>query len=335
MKLSLKQLKKFYHNKNILVTGGLGFIGSNLSRRLANLGSKVTIIDSLIPKYGGNLYNLKGFEKQVTVNISDVRDQFSMDALIQNRDIIFNLAGSLSHIDSMKDPFTDLDINCRSQLSILESCRRYNSNVKIVYAGTRNQYGRAKTLPVDEKHPMEPTDVNGINCIAGEWYHILYNNVYDIRTCSLRLSNTYGPRHQMKHSRQGVLNWFIRQIIEGETINLFGGGDQIRDCIYISDIVDAFVRIGASEKVWGQAYNLGGCPTSLKNFVKQAIKIYGKGKFVITKFPQGRKKIEIGDFIADYQKITRAVSWKPRINLATGIKRTFAFYEKNKKHYWD
>lgn len=326
--------QNFYKNKRILVTGGLGFIGSTLSRQLVDLDARVTIVDSLLPDSGGNLFNISGYESKLTINISDVRDRHSTDVLVRDKDIIFNLAGVLSHVDSMKNPFTDLDINCMSQLSLLESCRNYNPGVKIIYSGTRNQYGRAKYLPVDENHSMEPVDVNGINCIAGEWYHILYYRVYGIKSCSLRLSNTYGPRHQMRHPRQGVLNWFVRQLVDEEKIKLYGGGDQIRDCIYVDDVVNALLLVGTSDKVWGEAYNLGSNPISLKEFISIAIKIWGKGNFEEVVFPKDRKVIEIGDYIADWKKINKAVGWKPKDNLESGLKKTFSYYEKNKSHYW-
>lgn len=326
--------KKFFNRKKVLITGGLGFIGSSLAIKLIDLGAKVTVIDSLITDYGGNLFNIKGYEHKININISDVRDRYSMNYLIQNQDILFNLAGTLSHVDSMTDPLTDLEINCTSQLSILESVKKNNPKIKIVYAGTRNQYGKAKYLPVDENHPLEPTDINGINCNAGEYYHILYNKVYGIKTCSLRLTNTFGPRHQMKHSRQGVLNWFIRQLIDGELIKLFGTGDQIRDINYIDDVVEAFLVSASSEKSWGEVFNIGGIPVSLKEYIKTAIKIYGKGKFKIVTFPENREKIEIGDYIADYTKIKKTLRWEPKTSLIDGLKKTFKYYEKNKKHYW-
>ena len=326
--------QKEYKDKRILITGGLGFIGSTLAYYLVRFGSKVLIIDSLIPQYGGNWFNIKGIEDKVTVNISDVRDQYSMNYLVRDQDIIFNLAGSLSHVDSMSDPFTDLEINCISQLSLLESCRKYNPKVKIVYAGTRNQYGRAKYLPVDEKHPLEPIDVNGINCIAGEAYHLLYNNVYGIRTCSLRMTNTYGPRHQMKHSRQGVLNWFIRQIIDGEKIRLYGTGEQVRDINYVDDVVRALLLTGASNKVWGEVFNLGGMPVSLRKFIETVIKVAGKGSYKLIPFPANRGPIEIGDYIADWSKIKKTLGWEPRFSLEEGIKKTIEYYQKYKKHYW-
>lgn len=327
-------LKKFYKNKKVLITGGLGFIGSSLAHALVKLDSKVTIVDSLISEYGGNLFNIKGIEDKVTVNISDVRDRHSINYLVRDKEILFNLAGTLSHIDSMTDPFTDLEINCVSQLSILEACRHNNPSIKIVWSGTRNQYGKAQYLPVDEKHPQVPTDVNGINNIAGEQYHLLYYRVYGIKTCSLRLTNCYGPRHQMRHSRQGVLNWFIRQIIDNEEIKLFGTGSQVRDINYIDDVVMALLQVAASENVWGEAYNLGGQAISLAEFVDTAIAIYGKGSFKHANFSADRKKIEIGDYIADYTKITKSIGWKPITNLTTGLEKTINYYKKYKKHYW-
>ncbi|EKD90446.1 MAG: hypothetical protein ACD_31C00005G0072 [uncultured bacterium] len=330
----MRKLEGLYKGKRVLVTGGLGFIGSNLVRRLVDMGAFVTVIDSLIPDYGGNLFNVKGYENKIKINISDVRDRFSMNHLVQNQDILFNLAGTLSHVDSMSDPFVDLEINCVSQLSILEACRFNNKDIKVVYAGTRNQYGKAKYLPVDEAHPLNPTDVNGINCIAGEKYHLLYNNVYGIKACSLRLTNTYGPRHLMKHSKQGVLSWFIRKILDGEVIELFGDGTQIRDLNFVDDVVDGFLKAGISDKVWGEVFNLGGEPISLIDFVKKVIKIYGKGKFKVVEFPENRKKIEIGDYIANYAKFKRVVGWEQKIELDLGIKKTIKFYEKNKKYYW-
>lgn len=329
----MKSLKE-YKNKKILITGGLGFLGSSLARKLVALGSNVTIIDSLITGYGGNMFNIKGIENKVRVNISDVRDKYSMNYLVKDKDIMFNLAGTLSHVDSMTDPFTDLEINCVSQLSILEACRHNNPEIRIIWAGTRNQYGRAQYNPVDENHPQIPTDINGINNIAGEQYHLLYFNVYGIKTVSLRLTNCYGPRHQMRHSRQGVLNWFVRQLIDGEEIKLMGGGEQIRDINYVDDVVNAFLLTGLSDTVWGEAFNLGGDAVSLEEFVKKAIDVYGKGKYSSSSFTQDRKKIEIGNYIADWRKIKKYVGWKPEVTLDEGLKRTLGYYVKHKEYYW-
>jgi UDP-glucose 4-epimerase len=330
----MTDMKNVFHGKKVMITGGLGFIGSTLAYRLVEYGAGVLLVDSLIPEYGGNLYNIKGIEKDVTVNIADVRDQSSMHYLIQGQDFIFNLAGTLSHTDSMKDPFTDLQINCVAQLSLLESCRKYNPQVKIIFAGTRGQYGKADYLPVDEKHLMHPTDVNGINNIAGEWYHILYNNVYGIKACSLRLTNTFGPRHQMKHHRQGIINWFIRQLVDDREVKIFGNGEQIRDTNYVDDVVEALLLAMASDKTNGEVYNLGGSPISLKDLVTRMIKVYGRGKFSIESYPAELAKIEIGDYVANWQKFKQATGWEPQVSVEAGLKRTFEYYEKNKKYYW-
>ncbi|ODS34722.1 MAG: dTDP-glucose 4,6-dehydratase [Candidatus Scalindua rubra] len=327
-------MEDYFKNKKILITGGLGFIGSTLAHRLVKMGADIYLIDSLIPEYGGNNFNINGIEDKVKVNIADVRDKHSMDYLVKGKDIIFNLAGTLSHIDSMNDPFTDLEINCRSQLSILESCRKNNRDIKIVFAGTRGQYGKADHLPVDENHLMHPTDVNGINNIAGESYHILYNNIYGIRAVSLRLTNTYGPRHQMKHPKQGIINWFIRQLIEGQTIKLYGDGKQIRDINYVDDVVEALLLVACSEKANGEVFNIGGIPKNLIDLVETMIGVYNNGNYELVPFKEDLKKIEIGNYVANYEKIKRTVGWQPKVSLEEGLRSTFDYYEKYKKHYW-
>src|SRR3989344_230545 len=282
---------KSYKGVKVLITGGLGFIGSTLAIRLAGEGAKIVIVDSLIPGYGGNLFNINPVKDKVRVIIADVRDTGQMNKLVAGQDIIFNFAGTLSHVDSMTDPMTDLEINCRAQLSLLESVRKYNPKTRIVFAGTRNQYGKARYLPVDENHPQEPTDINGINSIAAEKYHLMYTHIYGIKTASLRMTNTYGPRHQMKHSRQGVLNWFIRQIMDGEEVKLYGTGKQIRDINYIDDVVEALLAVAKRENGWGEAYNLGGTAISLLEFVKKIIQISGHGKVELVPFPKSRETI--------------------------------------------
>lgn len=327
-------MENYFKNKKILITGGLGFIGSTLAHRLAKIEADIYLIDSLIPEYGGNNFNINGIEDKVKVNIADVRDKHSMDYLVKDKDLIFNLAGTLSHIDSMNDPFTDLEINCMSQLSILESCRKNNRDVKIIFAGTRGQYGKADHLPVDEKHLMHPTDVNGINNIAGESYHILYNDIYGIRAVSLRLTNTYGPRHQMKHHKQGIINWFIRQLIEEQTIKLYGDGKQTRDINYVDDVVEALLLVACNEKANGEVFNLGGIPKNLIDLVKAMIDVYGKGNYELIPFKDDLKKIEIGDYVANFEKIKSAVEWEPKVSLEEGLQLSFDYYEKYKEHYW-
>ena len=242
---------------NVLITGGLGFIGSALARRLVDLGAKVTLVDSLIPEYGGNLFNIHDIRDQVIVDLTDVRDAAAMSSLIKRRQFLFNLAGQTSHLDSMTDPVTDLNINAAAQLHILEACRLHNRDLKIVFASTRQVYGRPQYLPVDEKHSINPIDVNGINKLAGEWYHLLYNDVYQIRACALRLTNTYGPGMRVKDARQTFLGIWIRRLIEKKPIQIFGSGEQRRDFNFVADVVEALLRAAASDGANGQVFNLG------------------------------------------------------------------------------
>ena len=325
-----------YRGKRVLITGGLGFIGSNLAHRLVELGAEVLIVDSLIPDYGGNLFNVYGIQDRVRINIADVRDRSSMDYLVQGQDYLFNLAGQVSHLDSMRDPFTDLEINCRSQLSILESCRHNNPNVKVVFASTRQIYGVPDYLPVDERHLVHPTDVNGINKMAGEWYHIIYNNVYGVRATSLRLTNTYGPRMRVRDARQTFLGLWIRLIVEGKELMIYGDGRQVRDFNYVDDVVDAFLRAGADDQANGQVYNLGGDePVSLLYLAQLIIELAGKGSYRLVPWPENRKRIDIGDYYGDYRKIHGKLGWRPRVPLEEGLRRTLRYYEEFRHHYWE
>lgn len=322
-----------FGNKRVLITGGLGFIGSNLARRLVDLGAKVMLVDSLIPEYGGNLFNISGIEGQLIVNIADVRDEHSMDYLVRSQDYLFNLAGQTSHLDSMHDPYTDLEINCRAQLSILEACRKYNPNIKIIFASTRQVYGKPEYLPVDEKHLPRPVDVNGINKMAGEWYHILYNNVYNIRACALRLTNTYGPRMRIKDARQTFLGIWIRSLVEGQPFEVWDGS-QLRDFTYIDDAVDAFLLAGASDGANGKVFNLGGDSViSLKDLADLLIEINGEGIYTVRSFPSDRKSIDIGDYYAEDSLFRSMFGWKPKVPLREGLIRTLAFYRENLVHY--
>ncbi len=323
-----------FEGKNVLVTGGLGFIGSTLARTLADLGAYVIAVDSLIPEYGGSLFNLKGYEDRIRINIADVRDEFSMAYLVQRQDYLFNLAGQTSHIDSMQNPYVDLDINCRAQLFILEACRKYNPAIKIVYASTRQIYGKPDFLPVHEDHILHPTDVNGINKMAGEWYHILYNNVYGIRACALRLTNTYGPRMRIKDARQTFLGIWIRNLIQDKPIEVWGDGLQIRDFNYVDDVVDAMLLAALSDDASGKVYNLGSPErVNLKDLAAIMIRIYGEGRYRIMPFPKNRKAIDIGDYYADYENIRQALNWNPITGLEDGLAKTLHYYEAEIKHY--
>ncbi len=327
--------RETYEGKKVLITGGLGFIGSNLARALLPLGAKVLLVDSLIPDYGGNLFNIDGIESRVKVNIADVRDTNGMQYLVSGQDILFNLAGQVSHVDSMTDPMTDLEINCKSQLAILEACRKGNPGIRIVYASTRQIYGKPARLPADENHPVHPTDVNGINKASGEMYHRIYGEVYGLRTTSLRLTNTYGPRQLLKHNRQGFAGWFIRRVVLGEEILLYGDGEQKRDFNYVDDVVEAFLTAAANDESQGDVFNLGATPpTSLREFLEILYEVAGETpNYRLVPFPEDRRRIDIGDFYTDYGKIRRKLGWEPLVDLREGTRRTIEFYRENIRHY--
>jgi UDP-glucose 4-epimerase len=326
--------RAFYRGRPVMVTGGLGFIGSNLARQLVDLGADVLLVDSLIPDYGGTLENVRGLEDRLRVNVADIRQQTTMNYLVQGREVIFNLAGQVSHIDSMRDPYTDLEINCRSQMTVLEACRRNNPGVKVVFAGTRQIYGKPDYLPVDENHLVRPTDVNGINKAAGEQYHLVYNNVFGVRACSLRLTNIYGPRQLVKHNRQGFIGWFIRRIVEDQDIEIFGDGMQMRDFVYVDDACDAFLRAGASDDCNGGAFNVGGSePIKHRDLVELMIEVANSGRRRFVEWPAEKKAIDIGSFYADSTRFRNATGWEPTVTLREGLTRTIAFYREHLHRY--
>ena len=324
----------FFRDKRVLITGGLGFIGSNLAYRLVALGADVLLVDSLIPEYGGNIYNVHGLEDRLRVNIADMRDEHGLRYLVQGQDVIFNLAGQVSHTDSMTDPYTDLEINARSQLSLLEACRHGNPAAKVVFASTRQIYGRPEYLPVDERHPLQPADVNGINKLAGEWYHMVYHQVYGLRTVSLRLTNTYGPRMRIRDARQTFIGWWFRQLLEGKTLTIFGDGLQVRDFNYVDDVIEALLMVAAHEVADGQIYNLGSDdPINLLNLARLLIEVNGGGDFELLPFPADRKRIDIGDYYGDYRRIRSKLGWRPLVGLRDGMTRTMDYFRANLEHY--
>lgn len=325
-----------FEGKRVLITGGLGFIGSALARSLVEAEADVTLVDSLIPEYGGNFFNIDKIKDKVHVNISDVRDPFAMAFLVQEQEYLFNLAGQTSHMDSMHDPFTDLNINATAQLSILEACRKYNPNTKVVFASTRQLYGKPAYLPVDEMHPICPVDVNGINKLAGEWYHILYNNVYGIKACALRLTNTYGPGMRVKDARQTFLGIWVKNLIEGKPIQVFGDGMQLRDFNYVDDVVDALLLAAVNEKADGQVFNLGSEEVvSLKQVAEMMTRLQPGSSYEIIPFPPERKAIDIGDYYSDFNKIQQILGWTPKIGLQQGLALNLEYYRQHHGQYWD
>jgi UDP-glucose 4-epimerase len=326
-------MSNFYRGKKVLITGGLGFIGSNLAARLVEEGCEIAVIDSLIPEYGGNLRNVAAIADKISINVSDVRDVHSLEYLLRGKDLLFNLAGQTSHMDSMTDPQTDLEINARAQLAMLEACRRHNPGIKIVFASTRQIYGRPDYLPVDEKHPLRPVDVNGINKMAGEFYHILYNDVYSLRAAVLRLTNTIGPRMRIKDARQTFLGVWVRLLLEEKQFEVWDG-PQLRDFTYVDDAVDALMLAGESESANGQVYNVGGPPpVSLSELAAMLVEVNGGGFYETREYPVDRKRIDIGDYYADSLKLQTELAWSARTDLRSAVRKTLDYYRVELPHY--
>jgi UDP-glucose 4-epimerase len=328
-------LRAAFRGRRVLVTGGLGFIGSNLARALVEAGALVTLVDSLTPTHGGCWANIEGIESGVTVHELDVRDTERLHAHIPDKDILFNLAGQTSHLDSMTDPRTDLAINCTAQLSLLEACRQDNPDLRIVFAGTRQIYGRPRYLPVDEAHPIVPVDVNGINKTAGEWYHLLYGRVYGLPVTVLRLTNTYGPRMRVRDARQTFLGLWIRQALAGDELLVFGDGSQRRDFAYVDDVVRALCLAAISPVAVGEVFNVGGgAHTSLEETAGLLVRLAGSGSYRTVAFPADRLTIDIGDFYADDTKLRTVLGWAPEVELEAGLAATLDYYRRHGKRYW-
>ena len=325
-----------FKDARVLITGGCGFLGSMLARRLLQAGAKVTLVDSLIPLYGGNLANIADIRDQVWLNIADVRDPHAMAQLIRNQDYLFNLAGQTSHVDSMTDPFTDLEINATAQLSILEAVRKFNPSIRIVFASTRQLYGKPQYLPVDEKHPIVPVDINGIHKLAGEGYHMLYHKVYGIASTCLRLTNTYGPGMRVKDARQTFLGIWVKLLLNGQSIQVFGDGEQLRDFNYVDDAVDALVSAALRKEAVGEVMNLGSSEvTGLRRLAERLVAVHGAGTWELVPFPAERKAIDIGDYYGDWAKAKELLGWAPRVGLDEGLRRTLAYYQVHGAAYWE
>ena len=324
-----------YRGKKVLVTGGLGFIGSNLAIQLVRLGASVAIVDNLDPTGGANSFNIAPVKDDVEVINGDTCDSALMCRLVRDRTHVFNLAGHVSHIESMQDPLGDLRMNAIGPLTVLEACKKENRDVRVVYAGTRQSYGKADILPVVENLVLKPVDVNGVNKMAGEWYHMVYQKAYGIPAVSLRLVNTFGPRQLVKHSRQGFMGWFIRQAIDGEEIQIFGDGQQFRGFNYVDDVVEALLTAGKNDAVVGDYFNLGGMqPVTLEVLVQNLLRVTGTGSYRLVAFPEDRKNIDIGSAFSSFMKFHFATGWKPTTSLEEGLTKTVEYYRKYKTHYW-
>ena len=327
---------RWFARRKVIVTGGLGFIGSHVAEALVDAGASVSIVDSSTPGLGANPFNVAEFAHRVTLSDVDLRNRKALVPLVADAECVFNLAGQVSHIDSMTAPEFDFEINAWAQLQLLEAVRAAGNRPRVVFASTRQVYGRPSHLPVDEDHPPNPLDVNGVNKLAGEQYHRVYGAVHDLPVVLLRLTNTYGPRQLMKHGRQGFIPVFIRAALEGRTISLYGGGHQIREANHVTDVVDAFLRAGAlAEAVAGRTYNLGAKPSfSLRQFAALVLEAAGTGSIEDIPWPAERTLIDIGDYESDHRRAERELGWTPSCPLADGLAATMAFYRDHGVHYW-
>ena len=324
-----------FRNKEVLITGGMGFIGSNLAIALVEQGAHVTIVDNMLPRQGGNFFNIKAIEERVRVNISDVRNQLSMNHLVKGKEYIFHLAGQVNHVDSMKNPLQDLDINCTGTLVLLEALKGHNRAARLIFAGTRGEYGSSVKLPVSEDHPTNPKGIYAVTNLTAEKMVLVYDDVFKIKGSCLRITNTYGPRHQMEHDEYGVFNWFIRKALDNEVIPVFGDGRILRDFLYVEDLIDCLLSIARTDAAYGDVFNVGsGVPVSFYDLARKIVDVVGTGKVDFAEFTQERKEVEPGDYYADISKIKRVTGWAPRTPLAEGIRKTADYYRTYKKEYW-
>lgn len=324
-----------FKDKQVLVTGGLGFIGSNLCAELVRQGAHVTIVDNMLPRHGGNLFNIKDIEEKVRVNFSDIRNELSMNHLVKGKDYIFHLAGQVNHVDSMKNPIHDLDINCKGTLVLLEALKLNNRDAKVIFAGTRGEYGATVKLPVDEEHPTNPKGIYAVTNLTAEKMILVYDDIYNIKGACLRITNTFGPRHQMAHDEFGVFNWFIRKALDDAEIPVFGDGHILRDFLYVDDLIECLLMVATCDAAYGQVFNVGtGVGISFRDLAATIVKIVGSGRVGFTEFTIERKDVEPGDYYADISKISSIVGWGPKVLLEQGIKLTADYYRKYRKEYW-
>jgi UDP-glucose 4-epimerase len=321
--------------KKVLITAGLGMIGSAIALKAIEWGCHVTIVDACIEPYGANLFNVDAIRDQVKVEIADIRDKEAMKGLVKGQDIIFNLAGQVSHNDSMDQPFLDADINYIGHLNVLECVRHFNPEAVILHAGSRLQFGRIEKLPVDEKHPLNPRTPYALNKAAAENMYLFYNQIHQIRCVLFRIANPYGPRSQMRHSKYSMVNWFLRQAMDNQTIKVFGDGSQVRDYIFVDDLAEAFLQAAVTKDCWGEVFNVGsGIPLSFRNMADCIVNIVGRGRVELVPWPEDYINVETGDYFMDITKISKMVEWKPETGFVEGVQRTYDFYQKNRARYW-
>lgn len=322
-------------NKKVLITGGLGMIGSTIANKLVKYGANVTVVDSMIKPYGANFFNIKEVESQIKINISDIRDKESIKILVEDKDVVINLAGQVSHNDSLQNPYLDTDINYLGHLNVLEALKNYNPEAKVLYSGSRLQFGKIISNPVAEEHPLNPLTPYAVNKTAAENLYLYYNRVFNISVVLFRIANPYGPRCQMQHSKYAIINWFIRNAMEDKNITIFGDGTQIRDYIFVDDLADAFILAAFTDNVRSEIFNIGsGIGSTFKEMVESVVNLAGKGRVVYQPWPQDYLNVETGDYITDITKITTMLNWKPKIDLTEGIQKTIEYYQKYHSYYW-
>jgi UDP-glucose 4-epimerase len=317
----------------VMITGGIGLIGSTLARQLVEFGAEVMLVDSLVPEGGANPANIAAIRDRVRVNVADIRDPQAMAHLLAGQEFLFDLAAQTSHLASMDAPLDDLAINAHAQLQLLETCRAVAPEIVITHAGTRQIYGRPNYLPVDEAHPLRPTDVNGVNKMAGEAYHLLFYDVYGIRSRSLRLTNVYGPGMRIKDARQNFLGIWLRRALEGAAFEVWGG-EQRRDMLYVDDAAEAFLCAALTQDIAGKALNVGGdAPYSLSEIAALLIVANDGGRYDVREFPEERKRIDIGDFVTDDRQFRALAGWAPRTTLAEGLALSLDYYRRHLAAY--
>lgn len=323
------------NGKEVLITGGLGMIGSTLAHRLVACGARVTLVDACIEPYGANLFNIEGIRDRVTVNIADIRDREAMKVLVRDRDIVFNLAGQVSHNDSIDNPFLDADINYLGHLNVLESLRKARSQAMILHAGSRLQFGAIRSLPVAEDHPLKPRTPYALNKTAAENMYLFYHEIHGLPCVCFRIANPYGPRSQMRHHKYSMINWFVRQAMEDRAIPIFGTGEQLRDYIYVDDLAEAFLRAAVTPACLGQVFNVGsGTGTRFRDMAQAVIETVGGGRVEYIDWPANYVNVETGDHVTDIRRIAAATGWEPRVDLNTGVRRVFEYYRERQRHYW-
>lgn len=324
----------FYAGQQVLVTGGLGFIGSNLAHALVDGGARVTILDALLPLYGGNRFNVEDIADKVTVVIGDIRDEKVVAELVKDTDIIYNLAAQVSYLDSQHEPLLDLDINAKGHLIVLEAMRRHAPGATVVFSSSRLVYGKIVATPVREDHPTEPLSLYGIHKLAAEKYYRYYASTYGLRTISIRIPNPYGPRQQMKHNKYSIVGWFVRQAMDGKTITVFGDGSQERDYLYIDDITDAFLLLTQQGRA-GEVYNIGTHERiRFVDMVEAVLAEVGRGQREHVPWPAHYEKNETGNYMADTAKIEACTGWQAKVNLREGVRQMVAYYQQHRDHYW-